>query len=59
MEGLNPESQQVTNISILTEDTRVSNPGFDITPARLVTGLITEKVICEASEKGINALFGK
>jgi len=59
MEGLNPESKQVTNISILPEDTRVSNPGFDITPARLVTGLITEKGICEASEEGINSLFGK
>lgn len=33
------------------------NYGFDVTPARLVTGLITEKGICEASEEGIRELF--
>ncbi len=59
MEGWNPESQSVMNIRILPEDSRVCNPGFDITPARLVTGLITEKGICEASQKGIKSLFGK
>ena len=59
MEGWNPETRSVTQIRIHPEDSRVSNPGFDITPARLVTGLITEKGICEASEEGINSLFGK
>lgn len=33
------------------------NYGFDVTPARLVTGLITERGICEASEVGIRGLF--
>jgi methylthioribose-1-phosphate isomerase len=33
------------------------NYGFDVTPARLVTGLITERGICEASETGILGLF--
>jgi methylthioribose-1-phosphate isomerase len=33
------------------------NPGFDVTPARLVTGLITERGICEASERGLLGLF--
>ena len=35
----------------------VHNPGFDVTPARLVTGLITERGICEASERGLLGLF--
>ena len=35
----------------------VHNPGFDVTPARLVTGLITERGICEASEEGLLGLF--
>ena len=33
------------------------NYGFDVTPARLVTGLITERGICEASESSILQLF--
>ncbi len=39
------------------EDTAVSNFAFDVTPARLVTGLITERGICEASERGLAGLF--
>jgi methylthioribose-1-phosphate isomerase len=35
----------------------VHNPGFDVTPARLVTGLITERGICAASEEGLLGLF--
>ncbi len=30
---------------------------YDVTPAKYVTGLITEKGICEASEKGLKGLF--
>jgi methylthioribose-1-phosphate isomerase len=37
--------------------TAVSNPAFDVTPARLVTGLITERGICDASAKGLAGLF--
>jgi methylthioribose-1-phosphate isomerase len=33
------------------------NPAFDITPAHLITGLITERGICEASREGITGLF--
>jgi methylthioribose-1-phosphate isomerase len=36
---------------------KAANYGFDVTPARLVTGLITERGICEASERGILGLF--
>jgi methylthioribose-1-phosphate isomerase len=34
-----------------------ANYGFDVTPARLVTGLITERGVCPASEAGILGLF--
>lgn len=33
------------------------NPGFDVTPARLLTGLITERGVCAASEEGLLGLF--
>jgi len=38
-------------------DMPVHNPGFDITPARLMTGLITERGVCDASEEGLLELF--
>ncbi len=38
-------------------NTPISNFAFDVTPARLVTGLITERGICEASEAGLLGLF--
>jgi len=38
-------------------DTPVSNYAFDVTPARLITGLITERGICDASEDGLLGLF--
>ena len=33
------------------------NLAFDITPAKLVTKLITEKGVCEPSEEGLRELF--
>ncbi|MCI4665463.1 MAG: S-methyl-5-thioribose-1-phosphate isomerase, partial [Neomegalonema sp.] len=33
------------------------NPGFDVTPARLVTGLVTERGIAAASAEGLRRLF--
>ena len=38
-------------------NTAVSNYAFDVTPARLVTGLITERGVCDASEQGLSSLF--
>ena len=37
--------------------TRAGNYAFDVTPARLVTGLITERGVCAASEEGLLSLF--
>jgi len=48
---------EIHSVRICPEDTVAANYGFDITPARLVTGLITEKGICRATEKDINNMF--
>ena len=47
------------NIHVRTtaRDTPVSNYAFDVTPARLITGLITERGVCDASEQGLLDLF--
>ena len=55
--GLSRQSAQADEVLICPPETPVSNPAFDVTPARLVSGLITERGICEASEKGLLALF--
>ncbi|PJB15770.1 MAG: S-methyl-5-thioribose-1-phosphate isomerase, partial [Flavobacteriales bacterium CG_4_9_14_3_um_filter_32_8] len=48
---------EIKSILICPENTPALNYGFDVTPARLVTGLITERGICDASETGIRTLF--
>ncbi|MCI5147214.1 MAG: S-methyl-5-thioribose-1-phosphate isomerase [Candidatus Electrothrix sp. AR3] len=47
----------VCQVRIAPKHTRAANPAFDVTPARLVTGLITERGICAASRKGLLSLF--
>jgi methylthioribose-1-phosphate isomerase len=48
---------KIQSVRICPEDTIAVNYGFDITPARLITGLITEKGICRATEKDIKEMF--
>jgi methylthioribose-1-phosphate isomerase len=48
---------KIASVRICPEKTRAVNYGFDVTPARLITGLITERGICGASEKEIKKLF--
>ena len=50
------DGQQVA-VRIAPEESRAANYGFDVTPGRLVTGLITERGVCEANQKGIRSLF--
>jgi methylthioribose-1-phosphate isomerase len=50
---------KIMSVRICPGSTRAVNYGFDITPARLVTGLITEKGICKASEKDISEMFSE
>jgi methylthioribose-1-phosphate isomerase len=44
-------------VSIAPKSTRVANPAFDVTPAKYVTGLITEKGIVRATEKDLLAFW--
>jgi methylthioribose-1-phosphate isomerase len=54
--GLTPEGK-MTQVSICPETTPAVNHGFDVTPARLISGLITERGVCEANEEGLVGLF--
>jgi methylthioribose-1-phosphate isomerase len=47
----------VVAVAITPEGSSAANPAFDVTPARLVTGLITERGVTEASEQGLRRLF--
>ena len=51
------EGNILRRVLISPEQSPAANYGFDVTPSRLITGLITERGICEASEKGIIRLF--
>jgi methylthioribose-1-phosphate isomerase len=51
------DGNQVREVRIVAEGSPVRNDAFDVTPARLVTGLITERGVCEASEEGLAKLF--
>ncbi len=44
-------------VLVAPSNTPAANYGFDVTPARLISGLITERGICEANEASITALF--
>ena len=62
-------AREVTEVSGQTADGRIetvrvtpagspaANPAFDVTPARLVTGIITERGVAEASREGLLALY--
>ena len=47
----------IYKVRLTPRDATTLNYGFDVTPARLVTGLITERGICSASEEGLVGLF--
>lgn len=47
----------VGEVLLCPEDSPAANYAFDVTPARLVTALITERGICPASEEGLLGLF--
>ncbi len=51
------EDGSVRQVQISPDGSPASNPAFDITPARLVTGLITERGVCAASKEGLAGLF--
>jgi methylthioribose-1-phosphate isomerase len=47
----------LASVDILPDRSAAANPAFDVTPARLVTGLITERGVCPASATGLRRLY--
>jgi len=47
----------VVTVDIAAPGSAAANPAFDVTPARLVTGLITERGVCKASHEGLLGLY--
>jgi methylthioribose-1-phosphate isomerase len=47
----------IGNVQVTPKGTPGGNPAFDVTPNRLVTGLITERGVCDASAGGLAGLF--
>jgi len=50
---------KIMSVRICPDDTKAVNFGFDITPSRLITGLITEKGICGANQEEIRKMFSE
>jgi methylthioribose-1-phosphate isomerase len=44
-------------LDVIPASTAVANPAFDVTPARLVTALVTERGVCPATRAGLAAMF--
>ena len=49
----------IAAVALTPEGSAAANPAFDVTPARLITGLITERGVAEASVDGLRRLFPK
>jgi len=56
IEGLDNDNK-LQKLLIYPKKSKALNLAFDVTPAKLVTGLITEKGVCEASEDGLKGLL--
>jgi len=55
--GFGPLETGEVEVNLVAKGTSVANYAFDVTPARLVTGLITERGVCAARESAIRELF--
>ena len=51
------EKGELKKVLIYPKKSKSMNLAFDITPAKYVTGLITEKGICEASSNALQKMF--
>jgi methylthioribose-1-phosphate isomerase len=48
---------EILDVNTVAEGSAISNYAFDVTPARLISGLITERGICKATEDDLARLF--
>jgi methylthioribose-1-phosphate isomerase len=51
------ETGEIATVQVTAPGSAAANPAFDVTPARLLTGLITERGVCAASTDALAALF--
>jgi methylthioribose-1-phosphate isomerase len=56
VEGLDKDNK-LRKVLIYPQKSKAMNLAFDVTPAKYISGLITEKGVCEASEQGLKELF--
>ena len=56
VEGVDKENK-IRKVRIYPQKSKVMNLSFDVTPAKFVSGLITEKGICKKKKKGLKDLF--
>jgi methylthioribose-1-phosphate isomerase len=56
MTGRTAEGEVVT-VDIAAPGSPAANPAFDVTPARLVTGFISERGVCPATPEGLKTLY--
>ncbi|MEQ1880606.1 MAG: S-methyl-5-thioribose-1-phosphate isomerase [Burkholderiales bacterium] len=56
VQGINA-SRELTRVRIGIEGTLAANPAFDVTPARLVTALITDRGVAAATRDGLSGLY--
>lgn len=54
--GITPQGE-LSWVNTAPEGTRCENYAFDVTPARYITGLITERGVCAASESALSGMF--
>jgi methylthioribose-1-phosphate isomerase len=54
-----PDGGDPCEVRLVPEGSEGFNPAFDVTPARLVTALITERGVAPASEDGLRGLYGE
>ena len=57
MTGWDDAAKKTATVRICPERTPAANYGFDVTPARLVTGILTERGLAPASRDGLRALY--
>ncbi len=51
------DAGEITTVTIAPDGTPAANYAFDVTPSRLISGLITERGVAEASEAGLKRLY--
>ena len=55
--GINDATGKIETVRLVAAGTKAANYSFDVTPARLISGLITERGTVEANKEAIHALF--